>query len=341
MKNEQDAFDILYQNEPYDIKGFLKNHPGGTNYLAPYRAKDVSKRMEDIKHSKAALYLFKEYKKGGKRKKGPNEGEEEDLERLVDWSKPMLRQVATLGTKYKEWVISPVDRNLRLFGNPILENLTITPWYVVPIVWIPIIIYLIKSGAVRYTSITKGWLRNVCVMGKLKILLYFSDPSPCIPVVLYVVLGLIIWSLLEYSLHRWVFHIEPSGRSKLMIYFHFTIHGLHHKVPFDTRRLVFPPFPAAIIAFTLYQIFSFVIPESCVILVTAGAIAGYVVYDMIHYYLHYGSPEENSYFYQLKRYHNQHHFAHHDSGFGISSIFWDKIFGTAIRLRHLKMGIKW
>ncbi|XP_066152287.1 fatty acid 2-hydroxylase [Euwallacea fornicatus] len=322
MKNEQDTFEISYQNELYDIKEFLKNHPGGRNYLAPYRAKEVTKRMEDIKHSKAALYLFKEYKKDDKRKKMPNEGEEEDLEKLVDWSKPMLVQVTSLGTKYKEWVISPVDRHLRLFGNPILENLTITPWYVVPIVWIPVIIYLIKLGAVRYTNITK-------------------DPSPWISVVLFVVLGITIWSLLEYSLHRWVFHIEPSGHSKLMIYFHFIIHGLHHKVPFDTRRLVFPPFPAAIIAFILYQILSFVIPESHVILITAGAIAGYVMYDMIHYYLHYGSPEENTYFYQLKRYHNQHHFAHHDSGFGISSIFWDKIFGTAIRLRHLKMGIKW
>lgn len=68
----------------------------------------------------------------------------------------MLEQVASLGTQYKEWVISPVDRQLRLFGNPILENLTITPWYVVPIIWIPIIIYLVKLGAENYVKLTKG-----------------------------------------------------------------------------------------------------------------------------------------------------------------------------------------
>lgn len=85
------------------------------------------------------------------------------------------------------------------------------------------------------------------------------------------------------------------------------------RVPFDTRRLVFPPFPAAVIAFVLYKLLSLVVPEFCKILLVAGALTGYLTYDMIHYYLHYGCPDENSYFYHLKRYHNQHHFAHHDS----------------------------
>lgn len=68
----------------------------------------------------------------------------------------MLYQVGKLGRKYKEWVILPVDRNLRLFGNPILENLTITPWYVVPLVWIPLIIFFINLGTKRYVELTNG-----------------------------------------------------------------------------------------------------------------------------------------------------------------------------------------
>lgn len=68
----------------------------------------------------------------------------------------MLSQVASLGSRYNEWVTSPVDRQLRLFGNPILENLTITPWYVVPLIWIPIIIYLIYYGQRRYVELTEG-----------------------------------------------------------------------------------------------------------------------------------------------------------------------------------------
>lgn len=68
----------------------------------------------------------------------------------------MLSQVANLGTKYKEWVSSPVDRELRLFSNPVLENLTITPWYVVPLVWIPVIVYFIFTGVLKYAEVTKG-----------------------------------------------------------------------------------------------------------------------------------------------------------------------------------------
>lgn len=41
---------------------------------------------------------------------------------------------------------------------------------------------------------------------------------------------------------------------------------------------------------------------------------GYVIYDLMHFYLHYGSPEDGSYLYNMKRYHNQHHFTQHENG---------------------------
>lgn len=51
---------------------------------------------------------------------------------------------------------------------------------------------------------------------------------------------------------------------------------------------------------------------------------GYLIYDMIHYYLHYGSPSTkgvlNKYLYHIKRYHYQHHFVHHDKGMTITLI---------------------
>lgn len=317
--NKDENFDVKYNEQSYNIYEFLHNHPGGINNIKPYKEKDVSKPMSLYDHSKAAYYLLEEYKKGGRRKSGESE---EDLERLVNWDKPMLSQVGNLGTKYYEWVTSPVDRHLQLFSNPILEYMTITPWYLVPIVWVPICLYLTIKGAEQYTLITK-------------------DTSPYVPVVLAFMQGGLLWTLIEYSLHRWVFHIEPSGHSKAMIYFHFSIHGLHHKVPFDSRRLVFPPIPAAVIVYILYKIVGLFIPESIHLLVLSGGIAGYVIYDMIHFYLHNGAPQENSYFYHLKRYHNQHHFAHHENGFGISCTIWDKVFGTAIKMRQLSMGIKW
>lgn len=41
--------------------------------------------------------------------------------------------------------------------------------------------------------------------------------------------------------------------------------------------------------------------------------SGYLAYDMIHYYIHYGSPS-GGHLYHMKRYHYQHHFVHHDLG---------------------------
>lgn len=69
-------------------------------------------------------------------------------------------------------------------------------------------------------------------------------------------------------------------------------------------------------------------------------LAGYLVYDMIHYYIHYGSPS-GGHLYYMKRYHYHHHFVHHDKGFGISSTVWDEAFGTKMILRKLRYILKW
>lgn len=49
-------------------------------------------------------------------------------------------------------------------------------------------------------------------------------------VVCSTVLGLLLWPLIEYTIHRWLFHLQPPDNSPLLITLHFGIHGLHHKV---------------------------------------------------------------------------------------------------------------
>src|SRR5688572_27917119 len=52
-------------------------------------------------------------------------------------------------------------------------------------------------------------------------------------------LVLVIWTLVEYTMHRCVFHYEPrSGWGKKL---HFLVHGVHHDYPQDASRLVMPP----------------------------------------------------------------------------------------------------
>lgn len=49
--------------------------------------------------------------------------------------------------------------------------------------------------------------------------------------------GVLLWSVLEYSLHRWVFHLNAENGGVFICTFHFLLHGLHHKV-IDLQNLL-------------------------------------------------------------------------------------------------------
>jgi len=50
----------------------------------------------------------------------------------------------------------------------------------------------------------------------------------------------------------------------------------------------------------------------------SGGLAGYVTYDLTHYYLHHAVPK-NTYLRALKTYHLNHHYRNYHLGFGVSS----------------------
>ncbi|KAJ3640908.1 hypothetical protein Zmor_027441 [Zophobas morio] len=318
--DHQQTFTVTHRGNHYNIRNFLqKYHPGGFKWVKPYEGKDITKSMEKYHHSKNAYYILREYKKGG-RDSSKNDSDE-DLESMVDWSKPMVSQVGALGTKYQEWVMLPVDRKLILFGNPILENLTKTPLYMVPLFWIPVLTCFFAYG----------W----------KELNWSLDLYSCLHMSLSTLIGVVMSTLVEYAFHRWIFHSVPSGENKMMIYIHFFIHGLHHKAPFDPRTTVIPPVATTVLAYLFYLLYSVFLARSVVFFVMTGMIMGYITYELTHYYMHFGAPNENSYFHYLKRIHNQHHFNHHDKVFGVSNMFWDTIFNSLVELKKLHMPVKW
>lgn len=91
-------------------------------------------------------------------------------------------------------------------------------------------------------------------------------------------------------------------------------HPLCFQSPFDSSRLVFPPVPASLVIGFFYGVLRLLLPEVLGLSVFVGGLCGYVIYDMIHYYLHYGSPKKGTYLYGLKAYHVKHHFEHQKSG---------------------------
>ncbi|GFS06533.1 fatty acid 2-hydroxylase [Elysia marginata] len=105
-------------------------------------------------------------------------------------------------------------------------------------------------------------------------------------------------------------------------------------------RLVFPPVPALFFALVLYTLARLTFPIGMSHSVFAGIVAGYVAYDLTHYYLHQGGTPSIDYFRRLKTYHTLHHYNHQQLGFGISSKLWDYPFGTLIPENLMPRGYK-
>lgn len=66
----------------------------------------------------------------------------------------MVKQIPKLGIMYEKWVSQPVDRSLRLFDYEFLEMLTKTPWWMVPLIWLPTIC------AISYFGILDAFNKN-------------------------------------------------------------------------------------------------------------------------------------------------------------------------------------
>jgi 4-hydroxysphinganine ceramide fatty acyl 2-hydroxylase len=136
--------------------------------------------------------------------------------------------------------------------------------------------------------------------------------------------------LVEYTLHRFLFHSEDYWlpNHPLILANHFLIHGIHHAFPMDRYRLVFPIVPGLAIGYLILKPFyNMIIPEEFVGVFFGGSILGYILYDMIHYSQHHSTPK-SGYWKDLKIYHMQHHYKNGLRGFGVSSKFWDYVFQT-------------
>ncbi len=178
---------------------------------------------------------------------------------------------------------------------------------------------------------------------------FFSHVHPATPVILYgpiialmlylafvqkglsflavlgfFVIGVLTWTLLEYVIHRYVFHYEPKTRLGKLL--HFIMHGVHHDYPNDATRLVMPPIISVPLAVIFYVVFILTLGRFAPAAL-AGFGFGYVCYDTIHYATHHFAMKRGVWKW-LKQYHLRHHYHDDQAGYGVSSPLWDYVFKT-------------
>ncbi len=191
-------------------------------------------------------------------------------------------------------------------------------------------------------------------MFESRLLDFFSRVHPAVPLLLFVpvvgvmaawslaqvsvaataglaVAGYAGWTLFEYRLHRVVFHFEPDHGVGARL--HWIIHGIHHEHPNDPMRLVMPPAVSVPLAAAVFGVLYLVFGERYAPGLGAGFFTGYVVYDMLHYYLHHFTPHGRV-GRALRERHMRHHFQDDTRGFGISAPYWDEVFRTSPRSRR-------
>ena len=198
---------------------FMESHPGGEEILLQFGGSDVTKTLQDANehiHSEAAMEMLEEYKIG------KITGYSSDLKQVkennvfIDVTKPMLLQVWR-GNFTKEFYLKQVHTPRHTNGTaPLLggylEVFTKSPWYVIPLFWTPIILYCMTQCLEQHSIFTLTYL-------------FF--------------LGILSWSLIEYTVHRFLFHLDellPDHR--IFITLHFLLHGVHHFLPMDRYLLL-------------------------------------------------------------------------------------------------------
>ncbi|KAH7372509.1 hypothetical protein KP509_17G007700 [Ceratopteris richardii] len=220
---------------------------------------------------------------------------------VVDTNRGLVQQVGKLGSDYDKWLHQPINSKAspKLYDNKFIELLTLTPWWLVPVLWLPFV----------------AW--NFVVMLRRDV-----DPITTMFVIL---LGLFLWTLFEYLNHRFVFHMKMRGYWGNTL--HYVLHGFHHKHPMDKYRLVYPPVGVAFIYVSLSSFGRLFIPDLIFPGVRTGFLLGYVLYDVFHYYIHHGKPSIPI-MKKLQNYHIYHHFKGEDDSYGVTTMFWDRLLGT-------------
>ena len=198
-----------------------------------------------------------------------------------------------------------------LFQNRLLERLTRTTFY------FPVVLYLVI-----------GMVTSVYC--------YFSLSIHILTIIGLFVTGVFIFTLVEYLIHRFVFHFKANTPRQHEL--KYKIHAVHHHYPKDKDRLAMPPLMSLTLAALFFLLYKWLFGNYGIALFS-GFVSGYSIYLIIHYAVHrYRQP--HNFLSILWKHHSLHHYRSDSSALSVSNPMWDYIFGTMPDKKSIQKGDK-
>jgi hypothetical protein len=128
--------------------------------------------------------------------------------------------------------------------------------------------------------------------------------------------GLLAWTLAEWCLHKYIYHLWPSFLTEG--------HALHHQRP---RALIGVPWYLTTIAIVLlFELLAIPLRASSTGIVMGSCWLGYIFYCVAHHGSHHWHFRRG-YLRKMKRHHLIHH-GHPDYNWGFTTPLWDYVFRT-------------
>ena len=129
--------------------------------------------------------------------------------------------------------------------------------------------------------------------------------------------GAILWTLLEYLLHRHVLHRLPPFQR---------LHDLHHARSTD---LVGTPTWLSLCLFAGFALFLWHETDADLASgMTVGLMLGYLCYVGVHHAVHHVKARRGSWLHRAKLRHALHHHSQYPCNFGVTTRLWDIAFGS-------------
>ena len=158
---------------------------------------------------------------------------------------------------------------------------------------------------------------------------WFRYPAPALQTAAAVGAAVLIYPLAWYVIHRGILHSRWMFKVPALASTWKRIHYDHHQDP-NHLEVLFGALPS-----TLPTIALATAPVGYAIGGTGGALAAFAAgllttafYEFCHCIQHLSYKPKNTYLAAMKARHMAHHFHDETGNFGITTFFWDRLFGT-------------